>query len=133
MGWRALAPCVTSLHPETDRLEAKQLRVCLLSKRAEVLRQKSKVKVKSRSQRCARPQERGLGFALALAASRLASCPLAILTGFCFALAKGPLRQHLCSSNKTTPTKRSSLTRKCIGTFSGGGGGGGAAVVSILI
>jgi hypothetical protein len=92
MGWRALAPCVTSLHPETDRLEAKQLRVCLLSKRAEVLRQKSKVKVKSRSQRCARPQKRGLGFALALAASRLASCPLAISTGFCFALAKsGPV------------------------------------------
>ena len=88
----ALVPCVTSPHLETYRLEAKQLRVCLLSKRAEVLRQKSKVKVKSRSQRCARPQERGLGFALALAASRLASCPLAISTGFCFALAKsGPV------------------------------------------
>ena len=28
--------------PETDRLEAKQLRMCLLSKRVEVLRQKSK-------------------------------------------------------------------------------------------
>ena len=28
-----LAPCVTSPHQETDRLEAKQLRVCLLSKR----------------------------------------------------------------------------------------------------
>ena len=33
LGWRALAPCVTSPHPETDRLEAKQLRMCLLSKR----------------------------------------------------------------------------------------------------
>ena len=42
LGWRALAPCVTSPHPETDRLEAKQLRVCLLPKRVEVLRQKSK-------------------------------------------------------------------------------------------
>ena len=58
--------------------------MCLLSKRAEVPRQKSKSKVKSRSQGCARPQERGLGFALALAASRLASGPLAISTGFCF-------------------------------------------------
>ena len=33
MGCRALASCVTSPHPETDRLEAKQLRMCLLSKR----------------------------------------------------------------------------------------------------
>ena len=33
LGWRAMAPCVTSPHPETDRLEAKQLRMCLLSKR----------------------------------------------------------------------------------------------------
>ena len=33
LGWRALAPCVTCPHPETDRLEAKQLRVCVLSKR----------------------------------------------------------------------------------------------------
>ena len=33
LGWRALAPCVTCPHPETDRLEAKQLRMCLLSKR----------------------------------------------------------------------------------------------------
>ena len=33
MDWRAMAPCVTSPHPETDRLEAKQLRMCLLSKR----------------------------------------------------------------------------------------------------
>ena len=30
--WRALAPCVTCPHPETDRLEAKQLRMCLLFK-----------------------------------------------------------------------------------------------------
>ena len=37
-------PCVTSPRPETHRLEAKQLRLCLLSKRVEVLRQKSKVK-----------------------------------------------------------------------------------------
>ena len=35
-----MAPCVTSPHPETDRLEAKQLRVCLLLIRAGVLRQK---------------------------------------------------------------------------------------------
>ena len=33
LGWRALAPCVTCPHPETERLEAKQLRMCLLSKR----------------------------------------------------------------------------------------------------
>ena len=33
LGSRALAPCVTCPHPETDRLEAKQLRMCLLSKR----------------------------------------------------------------------------------------------------
>ena len=33
LGRRALAPCVTCPHPETDRLEAKQLRMCLLSKR----------------------------------------------------------------------------------------------------
>ena len=33
--------------PETDRLEAKQLRMCLLSKRVLKLRQKSKVKVYS--------------------------------------------------------------------------------------
>ena len=33
LGWRALAPCVTSPHPETNRIEAKQLRMCLLSKR----------------------------------------------------------------------------------------------------
>ena len=32
MGWRALAPCAACPHPETDRLEAKQLRMCLLSK-----------------------------------------------------------------------------------------------------
>ena len=37
-----MAPRVTSPHPETDRLEARQLRMCLLSKRVEVLRQKSK-------------------------------------------------------------------------------------------
>ena len=29
-------------HPETDRLKAKQLRMCLLSKRVVILRQKSK-------------------------------------------------------------------------------------------
>ena len=33
LGWRALAPCATSPHPATDRFEAKQLRMCLLSKR----------------------------------------------------------------------------------------------------
>ena len=44
LGWRVLAPCVTSLHPETSRLEAKQLRMCLLSKQVEVLRQKSQVR-----------------------------------------------------------------------------------------
>ena len=33
LGWRALAPCVTCPHLETDRREAKQLRMCLLSKR----------------------------------------------------------------------------------------------------
>ena len=42
LGWRAMAPCVTSPHQETDRLEAKQLLVCLLSKRVVILRQKSK-------------------------------------------------------------------------------------------
>ena len=42
MGWRALAPCVTCPHPETGRLEAKQLRMCLLSKRDVILSQKSK-------------------------------------------------------------------------------------------
>ena len=42
LGWRALAPCVTSPHPETDRLEAKQLLMCMLSKRVEELRQKPK-------------------------------------------------------------------------------------------
>ena len=40
-GWRAMAPCVTSPHPETDRFEAKQLRMCLLSKRVVILRQKT--------------------------------------------------------------------------------------------
>ena len=30
-GLGALAPCVTSFHPETDLPEAKQLRLCLLS------------------------------------------------------------------------------------------------------
>ena len=42
LGWRALAPCATCPHPETDRLEAKQLRMCLLSRRVVILRQKSK-------------------------------------------------------------------------------------------
>ena len=42
MGWRALAPCVTCPHPETYRLEAEQLRMCLLSKRDVILSQKSK-------------------------------------------------------------------------------------------
>ena len=42
LGWRSLAPCVTCPHPETDRLEAKQLRMCVLSKRVVILRQKSK-------------------------------------------------------------------------------------------
>ena len=32
LDWRALAPCVTSPHPETDLPEAKKLRLCLLSK-----------------------------------------------------------------------------------------------------
>ena len=32
LGWRAMAPCVTSPYPETDLPEAKQLRLCLLSK-----------------------------------------------------------------------------------------------------
>ena len=44
LGWRTMAPCITSPHPETDRLEAKQLLLCLLSKRVEVPKQKSKVK-----------------------------------------------------------------------------------------
>ena len=44
LGWRAMAPCVTSPHPESDRLGAKQLRMCLLLKRFQVLRQKSEVK-----------------------------------------------------------------------------------------
>ena len=41
LGWGPW-PCATSPYPATDRLEAKQLRMCLLSKRVEVLRQKSK-------------------------------------------------------------------------------------------
>ena len=40
--WRWARCYVTCPHPETDRLEAKQLRMCLLSKRVVVLRQKSK-------------------------------------------------------------------------------------------
>ena len=32
LGWRTMAPCVTSPHPETDLPEAKKLRLCLLSK-----------------------------------------------------------------------------------------------------
>ena len=36
-----MAPCVASPHPETDRLEAKQLRMCLLSKRGLRYRDKS--------------------------------------------------------------------------------------------
>ena len=43
IGLRGARPCVTSPLPETDRLEAKQLRMCLLLKRVEVLRQKSKL------------------------------------------------------------------------------------------
>ena len=39
-----MAPCVKSPHPETDRLEDKQLRVCLLPWRVVIL---SKTKVKS--------------------------------------------------------------------------------------
>ena len=35
-----MAPCATSPRPEIDRLEAKQLRMCLLSKRVVILRQK---------------------------------------------------------------------------------------------
>ena len=34
---RGTMPCVTNLLPATDRLEVKQLRMCLFSKRAEVL------------------------------------------------------------------------------------------------
>jgi len=33
LGWRAMAPCVTSPQPETDLPEAKQLRLCLFSKK----------------------------------------------------------------------------------------------------
>ena len=54
-------PCAMGPRPATDRLEAKQLRVCLLSKRVEVLRQKSKSQqlslldlAHSSSQRCKR-------------------------------------------------------------------------------
>ena len=45
--WKALAPCVTCPHPETDRLEAKQLRIYVLVVKTgiEVLRQKSKSKL----------------------------------------------------------------------------------------
>ena len=32
LGWRALAPCVTSPHPETNLPESKHLCLCLLSK-----------------------------------------------------------------------------------------------------
>ena len=42
LGRRALAPCVTCPHPETDRLEAKQLRLGLLSRLVVILRQKMK-------------------------------------------------------------------------------------------
>ena len=46
IGLRGTRPCrVTSPRPETDLLEAKQLRMCLLSKRVEVPRQKPKLKV----------------------------------------------------------------------------------------
>ena len=43
-GLRGDSPCAMGYLPATDRLEAKQLRVCLLSKRVLKLRQKSKVK-----------------------------------------------------------------------------------------
>ena len=46
LGWRAMAPCVTSPHPETDLPEAKKLRLCL-QMRVEALRQKPKVKAAS--------------------------------------------------------------------------------------
>jgi len=36
MAWRALAPCAMGPHPETDRLEAKQLRLCLFKTGIEV-------------------------------------------------------------------------------------------------
>ena len=37
-----MAPCVASPHPKTGRLEAKQLRTFLLSKRAAIQRKKYK-------------------------------------------------------------------------------------------
>ena len=43
---RGDSPCAMGPLPATDRLEAKQLRVCLLSKRVVILRQKSKVKAR---------------------------------------------------------------------------------------
>ena len=46
MGWRALAPCVTSPHPETDFPEAKQRRLCLLSKSGLRNKKKSQIKMK---------------------------------------------------------------------------------------
>ena len=56
MGWRALAPCVTSPHPETDRLEAK----LVVKTGIEVLRQKSKVKAKGAADpAAARVEQRG--------------------------------------------------------------------------
>ena len=52
-----MVPYVTSPHPETGRLEAKQPLVCLLSKRVVILRQTSKRRVAAAAEEAAEEAE----------------------------------------------------------------------------